>query len=357
MEILRTWHHLREALGVKFRPSQIRYLPTKLQLETTNRCNLACIECYRTNLDFKAKIGDLSFVNFRKIIGQFPHLRGISLFGLGEPLMNRELGEMLEYLRSDRPKVRPYITTNGTLLDEKRVAMLLKYRVALTVSLNAATQDTYKRTTGKTRFELDEIVDNLKRLSAAGRKANLHFTICMVIMNENVEEMCEYVRLARAVGAHTAYFGEQNYDGAGNRLNDLLLRDPERVRRNIAEARQLGRKLGVQVGHSKRDPSVWGENAAFTPCMYLWKMPYISWDGFLMPCCSRPFPGVFNFGNVLKGFEDEGSPFHDLWFSAHYNALRRRVAKGCESGICDGCQHLRPNAHPALSKKVQTANP
>ena len=110
MAINRRWHQLMEAIGVKIRP-------TKLQLETTNRCNLGCIECYRTNLDFKAKTGDLSFENFREIVQQFPYLRGISLFGLGEPMLNRELGDMFTYLRQEKPKVRPYITTNATLLE------------------------------------------------------------------------------------------------------------------------------------------------------------------------------------------------------------------------------------------------
>jgi len=352
MAINRRWHQLMEAIGVKFRPAQVRYLPTKLQLETTNRCNLGCIECYRTNLDFKAKTGDLSFENFREIVQQFPYLRGISLFGLGEPMLNRELGDMLSYLRQEKPKVRPYITTNATLLDQARVDMLVKHRVDLTISLNAATQETYQLTSGTKRYQIDEITDNLKRLSAAVRKADLRFTICMVIMNENVAEIPQYVRLAREVGAHEAYFGEQNYDGAGDQLDDLMLRDPALVRRKLEEAHDLGAKLGVRVGHSKRDPSIWGTKNAFVPCKYLWKMPYISWDGFLLPCCSRPFPGVFNFGNILQTGDDKGTPFRELWFSDAYYAMRRRVAKGIEGGLCDGCQHLRPDIHASLHEKV-----
>jgi len=342
MAIKRVRNQVREAFGAKFRPSRVAYLPTKLQLETTNRCNLACIECYRTNLDFEAKLGDLSFENFRRILKQFPYLRGVSLFGLGETLINHDLGDMLSYLRKESPHVRPYITTNGTLLDEDRVELLVRHHVDLTVSLNAATQDTYRQTTGDTRFELDEIVDNLCRLSRAARKADLRFTICMVIMNENVEEIPEYVRLARDVGARTAYFGEQNYDGAGDRLVDLLLRDPARVRGKLQEARELGARLGVKVGHSKRDPSIWGAKEAFVPCKYLWKMPYVTWDGFLQPCCARPFPGVFNFGNLLDTEKNGDMPFRELWFSARYRRMRRIVAKGLDGSLCDGCQHLRP---------------
>ncbi|UCD77069.1 MAG: radical SAM protein [Desulfobacterales bacterium] len=343
MKINRSWHQLQEAFGVRFRPYRVRYLPTKLQLETTNRCNLGCIECYRTNLDFKAKLGDLSFQNFRRIVDQFPYLRGISLFGLGEPLMNRELGDMLTYLRRDRPEVRPYITTNATLLDEARSAMLVTHRVDLTVSLNAATPETYKRTTGDTRYEIAEIIDNLKRLSAAARKADLRFTICMVIMNENVDEIPAYVRLAHEVGAREAYFGEQNYDGAGDRRDELELREPQLVRSKLKEAHELGTRLGVRVGHSKRDPSIWGSKNAFVPCKYLWKMPYVSWDGYLLPCCARPFPGVFNFGNIVPPDQDQGASFRELWFSDRYNGMRRSVARGRENGLCDGCQHLRPD--------------
>jgi MoaA/NifB/PqqE/SkfB family radical SAM enzyme len=351
MTINSKWHQLQEALGVKFRPSRVGYLPTKLQLETTNRCNLGCIECYRTNLDFKAKIGDLSFDNFRRITDQFPYLRGISLFGLGEPLMNRELGDMLAYLRKDRPRVRPYITTNATLLDEEHVNLLVSHRVDLTVSLNAATRDTYRQTSGSKRYDLADIVRNLKQLSIAARKSGLRFTICLVIMNENVGEIPEYVRLAREIGAHEAYFGEQNYDAAGDRLDGLLIRDPDLVRKKLVEAHDLGKKLGIRVGHSKRDPSIWKSQKIFVPCKYLWKMPYISWDGFLLPCCARPFPGVFTFGNVVQRREEKGTSFRELWFSESYNNLRRRVSGGLEGGLCDGCQHLRPDRHPILKRK------
>jgi len=342
MNLVRTWHQLREGFGVRFRPARVRYLPTKLQLETTNRCNLGCIECYRTNLDFKAELGDLSFRDFRSIVAQFPYLRGISLFGLGEPLLNHELGDMLAYLRRERPEVRPYITTNATLLDDDRAAMLVAQRVDLTVSLNAATPETYKRTTGDTRYEISAIIDNLKRFSAAARRADLRFTICMVIMNENVAEIPAYVRLAQEVGAGEAYFGEQNYDGAGDRRDELRLREPQLVRRMLEDARELGRRLGVRVGHSKRDPGIWGRKNAFLPCKYLWKMPYVSWDGYLLPCCARPFPGVFNFGNILDPSGDKKKPLRELWFSDPYNALRRSVARGQDNGLCDGCQHLRP---------------
>lgn len=345
MLINRRWHQFQEALGVKFRPATVRYLPTKLQLETTNRCNLGCIECYRTNLDFKAKLGDLSLENFRHIIGQFPYLRGVSLFGLGEPLLNRELGEMLACLRRERPEVRPYITTNATLLDETRVNFLVKHHVDLTVSLNAATPDSYRQVTGSKRFGLSEIIGNIKRLSTAARKTNMRFTICMVIMNENIAEIPEYVRLAHEVGAKEAYFGEQNYDGAGDRLEVLRIRNPEFVRSQLAVARDLGARLNVRVGHSKRDPMIWGRKKAFVPCKYLWKMPYISWDGYLLPCCARPFPGVFNFGQVLPEGDLPASSFQELWSSETYKTMRSRVAKGLSGGLCDGCQHLHPDVH------------
>ena len=310
----RRWHQFKEALGIKFRPATVRYLPTKLQLETTNRCNLGCIECYRTNLDFKAKLGDLSLENFRHIIGQFPYLRGVSLFGLGEPLLNRELGEMLAWLRRERPEVRPYITTNATLLDETRVNFLVKHHVDLTVSLNAATPDSYRQVTGSNRFGLSEIVANIKRLSTAARKTNMRFTICMVIMNENIAEIPEYVRLAHEVGANEAFFGEQNYDGAGERLEVLRLRNPEFVRSQLAVARDLGARLNVRIGHSKRDPMIWGRKKAFVPCKYLWKMPIYRGTAICCRAAPDPSPGCSILGRCCLKAIFRQAPFRSSGF-------------------------------------------
>jgi radical SAM protein with 4Fe4S-binding SPASM domain len=38
----------------------------------------------------------------------------------------------------------------------------------------------------------------------------------------------------------------------------------------------------------------------FQKCSFPWSHFYISWDGYVPPCCAKPFPKELNFGNVQK---------------------------------------------------------
>ena len=82
-----------------------------LQIEPTRRCNLNCKICIRRNLD--GSDSSLSLDNFKKILnsGSF---RYVGLHGWGEPLLNSQLFQMIEYAESQG--VYTNLTTNGTLI-------------------------------------------------------------------------------------------------------------------------------------------------------------------------------------------------------------------------------------------------
>ena len=84
-----------------------------LQVEPTNACNLNCKICMRQNLE--RPIAFLSLDNFKKILdsGDF---RYVGLHGWGEPLLNKQLFEMVKY--AEVKGVSTNLTTNGTLLQE-----------------------------------------------------------------------------------------------------------------------------------------------------------------------------------------------------------------------------------------------
>ncbi len=37
----------------------------------------------------------------------------------------------------------------------------------------------------------------------------------------------------------------------------------------------------------------------FKKCHLPWNHFYVSWDGYMTPCCAKPFPKELNFGNVF----------------------------------------------------------
>jgi radical SAM protein with 4Fe4S-binding SPASM domain len=91
----------------------------KIYIEITNRCNLACSFCHKSDRakafmraeDFRAILG--------KIEGYTDHL---ALHVLGEPLLHPELAEILALCQEHSLKVN--LTTNGTLLPQRQPLLL-----------------------------------------------------------------------------------------------------------------------------------------------------------------------------------------------------------------------------------------
>ncbi len=84
-----------------------------LQIEPTRRCNLNCKICMRRNLH--GPDSSLSLDNFEKIL-ESGNFRYVGLHGWGEPLLNPQLFQMIEYAESEG--IYTNLTTNGTLIGE-----------------------------------------------------------------------------------------------------------------------------------------------------------------------------------------------------------------------------------------------
>jgi len=91
----------------------------KIYLEITNRCNLSCSFCPRTERDKAFMRVD----DFRSILKKIQrHTDYLALHVLGEPLLHPELGDILALCQEYGLKVN--LTTNGTLLPQRQKLLL-----------------------------------------------------------------------------------------------------------------------------------------------------------------------------------------------------------------------------------------
>ncbi|MCX5863917.1 MAG: SPASM domain-containing protein [Deltaproteobacteria bacterium] len=91
----------------------------KIYLEITNRCNLSCSFCPRSE---RAK-AFMRLEDFRAILGKIKdHTDHLALHVLGEPLLHPELDELLALCQEHGLKVN--LTTNGTLLPQRQGLLL-----------------------------------------------------------------------------------------------------------------------------------------------------------------------------------------------------------------------------------------
>ena len=102
-------------------PDSMEYLDT-ISIETASKCNLKCRMC--SHPGNKRKLHFLGMDEFKKIINKFlkTKIRRL-LFNMGEPLMNKNLFEMVKYSKEKGFFV--YISTNGQMLNEEIIKKIL----------------------------------------------------------------------------------------------------------------------------------------------------------------------------------------------------------------------------------------
>src|SRR5258708_32221956 len=130
--------------------TSILTLPRSIYIEPTSRCNELCQQCPRTLLS-REDDRDLSFNNFRLIVDQFPMLERVVLHGLGEPLLNKDLPQMIRYLKARGTYV--LFNSNGIELTAKRGQELIDADLDESrLSMDGATRQSDARVLGVVAF-------------------------------------------------------------------------------------------------------------------------------------------------------------------------------------------------------------
>ncbi|MGL6114972.1 MAG: radical SAM protein [Cetobacterium sp.] len=160
-----------------------------LRVLTTNKCNYQCIYCHNEGQEIKEKSQILSFEDFKKI------MKGIIRtpineirFSGGEPLMNRDTLEMIEWV-NENTDLEVGLATNGSLIDEKIAKRLEKTRVLITVHLPGVENEAYKKVTKK---DWDRFKEGISWMD----KYNLDYSFNYVLSPEsfeNLDEVLEFV--------------------------------------------------------------------------------------------------------------------------------------------------------------------
>ncbi len=137
-----------------FESDACAWFPTYVMFDVTNVCNARCIHCPQSLREpdgslpaFLRDREHLALETFRRVIDECARheVHFVRITADGEPLVHPDLFAMLEHAR-DRGVGPVGLTTNGSLLDERRAERLLAAGVGLVdFSLDAATPETFRR--------------------------------------------------------------------------------------------------------------------------------------------------------------------------------------------------------------------
>ncbi|HOI16259.1 MAG TPA: radical SAM/SPASM family putative metalloenzyme maturase [Geobacteraceae bacterium] len=181
--------------------------PSKLFVELTTRCNLACGMCVKQSPGSGILTGDMSREVFLSLLPAFSKARSLILNGIGEPLLHPELVEFIRIAKTAMPPDGIVgFQTNGILLNDTLAVSLVEAGLdRICLSLDSVCRDTF----GKIRSGGD--VEDLRKafcsLSAAQEKnpgSRLRVGVEFVVMRDNLHQLPEVLRWSASLGARFA---------------------------------------------------------------------------------------------------------------------------------------------------------
>lgn len=322
--------------------------PKCVFIEVTNRCNMVCATCPRTFFTYEQP-KDLGIDEFVDLIDRFPKVERAVLHGIGEPLINRHLPDMIRILK-DRD-VAVLFNSNATLLDASWQEALTssgldEYRV----SLNCADPVTYQRVHGRDLFS--QVVDNLRGLVATKERLGAstpRVSLWCIGMKENMPQVPDLIRLAADVGIPEVYLQRLTYYLAPEKRQGLARPDVvlfgNMSRRDadiLDECEQISQELDITFRASgATDPrhSLEAvrdlEERPWTRCARPWTTAYITANGNALPCCISPFATTDYQSLVMGNIWAES--WDQIWNNARYRAWREALLGPSPNEACLGC--------------------
>ncbi|MBI4355788.1 MAG: SPASM domain-containing protein [Candidatus Omnitrophica bacterium] len=326
----RDWRNaLRQVIGLLREPAVVSSQPISLQIEPIVRCNFACTMCHSPERS-RAHPAPLSLDRYRAILDQFPHVRFLTLQGVGEPLLNPELTAMIR--EAKRRRIAIGLFTNGSLLTPDISAAFADIPLDwLNVSLDGATAATFEQIRLGGRF--DQVVQNLREcLRIRGRRQAPVIGLWCVASRANLGELPALVELAGELGVDRVTVQEMHAWGdpvwrerlVGERISgsDPAFHAAAQQARRAAQHRRV--RLDIR-------PAT-GSAPARRSCQWPWKSTYVTVEGFVTPCCMQGSdPAILNFGNLTD------ASFAEIWNSDGYQQFRRQLRGPTPPPICQGC--------------------
>jgi cyclic pyranopterin phosphate synthase len=192
-----------------------------LRLSVTDRCNLRCAYCMPEEEYVWLPRGDiLDFEQIAEIVDAFADcgVERLRITG-GEPLLRRDLHQLVRLL-AVKPALRETaLTTNGILLAEHAADLVAAGLSRVTVSLDTLRPATFRALAR--RDGLDRVLAGIEAARAAGFAGTKLDSV--ILRGVNDDEIVPLLGYAREVGAELRYIEYMDVGGATRWSADLVV--------------------------------------------------------------------------------------------------------------------------------------
>ncbi len=271
------------------------HLPTNLQFELTNICNLNCVMCpSQKQTRQRGHIDKQTYMSILDSYGKGLEIIDFSL--MGETLIHPEYDWFIK--EAKRRGIRVVLSTNATFLTEENSRKIIDAGVDIfIISIDDVDGGSYNEIRKGANF--DKVMENTRKFLALNDR-KIFTIIQMIQMSINKKSTWDYVKAMLPLGAHQV---------------------------RVKPYRDLDRTM-----HSLRTKDL---PASKMPCPYLWRAPVVTWEGTVLPCAVD-----FDGSHPLAKRPEK---FIDAWNGPKFQEMRKLHVEGKkdEIDLCRGCSSLK----------------
>lgn len=295
--------------------------PSQVLVDITEVCNLGCIHCphpdFKISQHYSAQYIDIK-LNEKLVDEVKLHGKGLTQYiryaSNGEPLIHPHAFDMLDYAVQNCGTLVT-LTTNGTILNEKRIRKLIKSGLhMIDVSIDAFKEETYKviRKGGDLKVTRKNVIRLLEIIQE--EKSEAKVIVSFVKQDENKDEADDFYNFWKKAG-----------------VNDVLIREQHSC---------SGAKEEIKFYKNSK-------NIERRPCVYPWERIVLNARGDLSFC-----PSDWVHGSFITNYKD--NTIKEIWNGDFYKKLREAHLKNDfeNFNFCGQCPDWQTTYWPSQEKKA-----
>jgi MoaA/NifB/PqqE/SkfB family radical SAM enzyme len=302
-------------------------LPTFVQIEITNICNLDCPMCVRNFIELERS--HMQIERYRQVIDRLQGVKTVTLTGYGEPLLHPDILEAIRYGRQKGLEMQ--VTSNGLLLGKKVSAQQLvdSGLDAIAFSIESVTED------GGVGHDSLKALERIKELlevrHASGSKGPL-ITVQSLMMKGKEEELYQVVHWAAKSGVDRVNIARFDL----NTLQDVERPNREEEAVIFKELDKLRKQYGIRIDCFQDQFFTGWKGKLYrygkhfmgfdSGCVRLLDFLYINLEGIVRPCCALVDVPM---GNLLE------QDLKSIWGSEKFAKFRMNFEKTPWCSKCD----------------------
>lgn len=325
--------------------SNVLAKPETASIAIGTACDLKCEFCSRQHF-IPVDSAFMDFASFRELIANLIGTKRAYLFGLGDPLLNRQFLDFVKVCHSFG--IETSATTHAMHLTEQISQALIEEGMEeLAISLDAAEQPLLEKLRGNS--DLARISTNVRRLAELKKQANSPLPMLIVtctMSTLNLHEMPSLVELAADLGAEAICFSDMI--AIKPEFVQYTIQDREVYSTYLEQARARADALGLKVAQFYQKTQPWRYEVLPNEgmqhgCSMVWNGLFVEREGDTRPCC---YLGMAQ-SNAFN------EPLTAVMHSPEKMSVRKEMLEGKIRLECRGCASLIPNSRDRVERILQ----